>query len=91
MTRTVMVACAARTASHVDVRARTEKAPAGFSLGFTNEPGKSFTVLGSSDLAQPVTEWVEVGVATEIAPGEYQFTVEATADAPPRFYRVRSP
>ncbi|MFM2081910.1 MAG: hypothetical protein RL380_601, partial [Verrucomicrobiota bacterium] len=90
-TRTVMVACAARTAAHVDVRARTEKAPAGFSLGFTNEPGKSFTVLGSSDLAQPVTEWVEVGVATEIAPGEYQFTVEAAADAPPRFYRVRSP
>jgi hypothetical protein len=61
-----------------------------FQLAFTNAPGASFTVLSSTNLAVRVDNWTSLGSASEISPGQYQFT-DATPNSPQRFYRVRSP
>jgi hypothetical protein len=61
-----------------------------FQLAFTNTPGASFSVLTSTNLALPVTEWTNAGAVLETSPGSYQFTDE-TPSTPQRFYRVRSP
>jgi hypothetical protein len=61
-----------------------------FQFTFTNFPAASFTVLSSSELALPLSNWTVVGVAIETSLGNYQFTDSATADLA-RFYVVRSP
>ena len=61
-----------------------------FQFGFTNSPARSFTVIGSSDLTLPLSDWTILGSAIETSLGHYQFTDSASAsDA--RFYSVRSP
>jgi hypothetical protein len=57
---------------------------------FRNPPGLSFSVLSTSNLAVPMTNWTVLGTAVETLPGRYQFT-DATANSSQRFYRVRSP
>ncbi len=67
------------------------KLPTGaFQFTFRNTPGLSFTVLSTADLVAPESEWINLGAASEVSPGHYQFT-DATANSPVRFYRVRSP
>lgn len=61
-----------------------------FQFGFTNTPGLSFTVYGTTNLILPFASWTQLGAATETAPGQFQFTDTTTAKQD-RFYRVTSP
>jgi streptogramin lyase len=60
-------------------------------FGFTNAAGGSFTVLSSTNLALPLSNWTVVGPATNTAPGQFQFISQPTTDDAQRFYGVRSP
>jgi hypothetical protein len=62
-------------------------------LTFTNLTGLSFTVLGSTDIALPLSNWTVLGPALEspAGSGNYQFTDSGATNAPTRFYRVSSP
>lgn len=62
-----------------------------FHFDFTNSPGGSFTVLASTNPTLAVTNWTVLGAATEVSPGQYQFTDAQAANYPQRFYRVSSP
>ena len=62
-----------------------------FQFGFSNSAGASFTVLTTTNVALPLSNWTALGPPTELSPGQYQFTdLQNTNDAQ-RFYRVRSP
>lgn len=62
----------------------------GFRFGFTNVSGVTFTVVGSTDLALPISNWPVLGTATESPPGsgQYQFTNRSATLSAQRFYRV---
>jgi hypothetical protein len=63
-----------------------------FQLQFTGVAGATYTVLCSTNLALPLGDWASVGTATNIAPGQYQFTDPATrTNQPKRFYLLRWP
>lgn len=62
-----------------------------FQFIFTHTPGAICKVLTSTNLALPAAGWSELGTATEISSGQYQFTDAGATDQPLRFYRVRSP
>jgi hypothetical protein len=64
---------------------------AGFHLSFSNVPGTHFTLLAATNVSTASSNWVVVGSATEISPGQFQFTDAGAANLPSRFYRVRSP
>src|SRR5207244_2459322 len=46
----------------------------GFQFGFINTPGASFSVLTVTNVSLPLSNWTLLGTATEIAPGQFQFT-----------------
>jgi hypothetical protein len=60
-------------------------------FSFTNSPGYTFTVLGSTNVAFALTNWTILGSITDSPAGFYQFT-DTTAPANlRRFYVVRWP
>jgi hypothetical protein len=61
-----------------------------FSLNFTGTPGYTHTVLGSTNIATPLVDWTVLGPATQVAPGQFQFTDSASATLPQRFYQIRT-
>ncbi|HVM50975.1 MAG TPA: hypothetical protein VMU04_23305 [Candidatus Acidoferrum sp.] len=72
--------------------ARPSKPPgAACQLTFTNTPGVGFTVLAATTPALPGSNWTMLGSATEVSPGQYQFTDSKAAGLAGRFYRVSSP
>ena len=58
---------------------------------FTNAPGATFTVLSATNLSLPLSNWTVLGGATEISPGQFQFTDPQATNHVQRFYRVKSP
>ncbi len=60
-----------------------------FQFQFTNIPGLNFTVRGTTNLSLPFTNWDLLGSATEISPGQFQFTTEPVNAQ--QFYRVTTP
>ncbi len=62
-----------------------------FRFNFTNVTPISFTVLASTDVTLPKSNWTALGSATVISPGVYQFTDAQATNFPLRFYQVRSP
>jgi Bacterial Ig-like domain (group 3) len=63
-----------------------------FVLGFTNVSGAPFTVLSSTDVLAPVSEWMVLGQASEVLPGQFQYSdAQALNRDAVRFYRLRSP
>ncbi len=64
-----------------------------FLLGFTNYSGMTQTVLGSTNVAAPLNEWLNLGPAVETPPdsGQFQFTDPQATNRLQRFYRVRTP
>jgi hypothetical protein len=62
-----------------------------FQFTFNNPPGLSFTVFGTTNLAEPVENWQARGGPVEILPGRYQFTDLHATNSVQWFYRVRSP
>jgi hypothetical protein len=63
----------------------------GFQFSFTRAPGGTFSVLTATNLSLPITNWTVTGMATEVSPGQYQFTDPAATTLRSQFYRVRSP
>jgi len=62
-----------------------------FQLGFTNVPGMSFTVYGTTNLALAFTNWAQLGSVTELSSGQFQFTDLSGMANQERYYRVTSP
>ena len=61
-----------------------------FQFSFSNNAsGVTFTVLTTTNLSLPLSNWTVAGVATNIAPGLFQFSAPAT-NSPRGYYRVRS-
>jgi hypothetical protein len=60
-------------------------------IAFRDTPGIGFTVLTTTDLTKPISQWTVGGSALEISPGHYQFIDLPAAHMSQRFYRVRSP
>jgi hypothetical protein len=48
-------------------------------------------VYGTTNLAQPISTWTRLGAATEVSPGQFQFTNSTISGGPLQFYRVSSP
>lgn len=62
-----------------------------FQFGFTNTPGRSFTVFSATNLSAPFTNWTLLGGVAEVAPGQFQFIDLQATNSSKRFYRVSSP
>jgi hypothetical protein len=62
-----------------------------FQSSFMNIAGASFSVLASTNLALPLSNWIKLGSVTEISHGQFQFSDSQAANNPDRFYRVSSP
>lgn len=57
---------------------------------FTNQPGAFFTILASTNLSLPLSNWTSLGAPTEGPSGQYQFTDAAPTNSA-RFYIFVSP
>jgi len=64
---------------------------AAFQLTFSNVIGAPFTVLGAADVTLPLSSWGYLGLASEVSPGQYQYSEPASTNSAPRFFRARSP
>ncbi|HEX4122237.1 MAG TPA: choice-of-anchor Q domain-containing protein [Verrucomicrobiae bacterium] len=64
-----------------------------FQFGFTNYSGMTQTILATTNLALPISLWLNLGPAVESAVGSgiFQFTDPQAPNYSQRFYRVRSP
>lgn len=60
-----------------------------FILGFTNMPGTSFSIWSSTNLI--FDNWLFVGFAREVVPGQFQFIDTTLTNNPDKFYRIQSP
>ena len=71
----------------------TMRADGAFQFAFTNTPGSSFTVWGTTNLAPASTNWSALGPVTENPPGSgvYEFTDLQATNLPMCFYRVSAP
>lgn len=61
-----------------------------FQFYFASDPGASFSVLVTTNAALPLSYWTVLGSATEVAPGQFQFTDLAATNFAQRFYRVQT-
>ena len=57
----------------------------------TNRSEDTATVLTTTNLLLPLTNWTVLGTVTDNPPGQFQFTDPQATNHPLRFYRVRSP
>jgi len=64
-----------------------------FQLNFSNLTGASFSVLATTNVVLPTSNWPTLGLASETPPGSglFEFTDSQATNFPQRFYRVRSP
>jgi len=79
----------ASAVARASVLTQASKRSQGFHFVFNNTPRLAFTVISAATPAAPLASWTPVGTASEVLPGDYEFT-DATTNAPQRFYRVRS-
>ena len=62
-----------------------------FQFSFSNAPGASFRVFGTTNVAMQFSNWMLLGTVTDQPPGYYQFTDAQMTNYPRRFYRATSP
>ena len=60
-------------------------------LTFPSRPGLNSTVLATTNLALPLSNWTALGPVIEVFPGLYRFVDSNAANYPQQFYRVRTP
>jgi hypothetical protein len=48
-------------------------------------------MVATTNLSLPASAWLALGFATEVSPGQFQFTDPEAPNHPRRFYRVRLP
>ncbi len=94
---------ARKAGAHVDIGAFELQLPSlplkfsgtaasdGVQLFFTNTPGASFTLLGTTDFTQPVDYWEVLGPMNEVSPGVFQWTDTDYGYYDFRFFLIRSP
>lgn len=69
-----------------------QKLPNGsFQFAFSNIAGAPFSVLTTTNLALPLSNWSALGSVTETSPGHFQFTDAQATNSPQQFYRAASP
>jgi len=78
------------TAATITILNPIKLAGGAFQFSFAYTPGAGSTVFTTTNLALPFTNWTTLGSATEVSPGQFQFT-DTQTNLPRRFYRVRSP
>jgi hypothetical protein len=61
-----------------------------FQFSFTNTPGASFSVLATTNIALPINQWSNLGTATEVSLGQYQFSDPNATNNPAQFYILES-
>lgn len=59
---------------------------------FTNAPGGSshFVIWGTTNLALPFSQWLNLGNPVETSAGVYQFTDPSVSTLPTRFYQIKT-
>lgn len=62
-----------------------------FGFAFTNIPGLTFTVLATTNVALPLSNWTVLGPTTESPAGQFTFTHTNAPAFPQRYYRLRWP
>lgn len=62
-----------------------------FQLNFSNSPRGSFTIISTTNLSLPASNWSVLGTPASVAPGWFQFTAPAATNGQPQFFKVRSP
>jgi hypothetical protein len=60
-----------------------------FQLNFTNTPGTTYTVLGTTNISLSTSNWTVLGTTIENLAGQFQFTDSQAGTNKLRFYRVR--
>ena len=61
-----------------------------FHFEFNNTPGARLSVLGTTNLSLPLSNWSLLGSVPESPPGHFQFTDDLSTNMLQRFYRVRA-
>jgi hypothetical protein len=82
------------TGTGVSPFALTGPAPQGngaFQFGFTNASGLPFTVLTSTNVMAPLSNWTELSAPIEGPAGQYHVTDPQATNHGQRFYRIRTP
>ena len=69
----------------------TQLSNGSFQFSFTGSTGDVFSVLATTNLTLPLTNWTVLGSATEISPGQFRFTDAEATNYSQRFYQLRSP
>jgi GH25 family lysozyme M1 (1,4-beta-N-acetylmuramidase)/N-acetylneuraminic acid mutarotase len=77
-------------AAHFSIQGTTLNS-SGFNLSFTNVPGTHFSLLSTTNLVTPLSNWTLVKGFTEISPGEFQVVDGSATNVPTQYYRVTSP
>lgn len=62
-----------------------------FRINFTNVTGLGFVVFASTNAASSATNWLNLGAATEVGVGQYEFTDAGVGSGKVRFYHVALP
>jgi hypothetical protein len=79
------------TATPIQLTGITSAPDGSFQFSFTNVPGAFFTVLATTNVTLPLSNWMTLGGVTETSPGHFQFTDPQATNEPRRYYRVRWP
>jgi hypothetical protein len=81
------------TAPPVTLSTLRMAASGAFQLTFTNIPipGATFTVLSTTNLSLPLSNWTALGGATDLLPGQFLFTDPQATNNARRYYIVRLP
>lgn len=69
--------------------AGAKQANGSFRLTFTNTPGTASTILASTNLSIPTSNWMVLGTTTETSAGQFQFTDTQASINRQRFYKAR--
>ena len=62
-----------------------------FQFDVHDNPGLTLTVLSTTNVSLPLTNWTALGGVTEASPGMYRFVDTQAANVSQRFYRIVAP